>query len=42
MIGSDLDKCDEIADKYAPLIEFGVIQTSKWHKEWDGFHHNYE
>lgn len=32
-IGVDIDKCDALAEKYAPLIEYGVINTSRWHDD---------
>ena len=40
MIGVDLEKCDKLAGKYAPLVEFGVINSSQWHDEWDWMHDN--
>ena len=37
MIGVNLEQCDKLADKYAPLVEFGAINSSRWHDEWNSF-----
>lgn len=33
LIGVDMEKCDALAESYAPLIEYGVINSSKWHND---------
>lgn len=33
LISANMDKCDTLAESYAPLIEYGVINSSKWHND---------
>ena len=33
LIGVDMEQCDALAESYAPLIEYCVINSSKWHND---------